>query len=194
MRILEKALCILAMMCLWLMLIFNPAGELLFALSFFLMGIFYLLFSFALLHGIRFRKMFNRASYEGISAGAIPKAALVGIALFIACFAVLFSALMWIGGTLLLYGSILFLAPVTIVSGMRLKGADAPYNKRLFTRALPMLVLCLLFVFGLRHRALRIMYSNHPDFVNAVERTWRQPRDEQAREVMQAEFRKMRGR
>ncbi len=194
MRILEKTLCILAMMCLWLMLIFNPAGELLFALSFFLLGIFYLLFSFALIHGIRFRKIFSRASYEGISRGGMLKAAIVGIALFVASFAVMFSALSWVGGRLLLYTAILCLAPVAIVSGMRLKGADAAYNKRLFTRTLPMLILCLLFMFGLRQRALRIMYSNHPDFVNAVERTWQHPRDEQAREVMQAEFRKMRGR
>jgi len=194
MRILEKTLCILALMCLWLMLRFNPAGELLFALSLFLLGIFYLFFSFALLHGIGFRKMFRRASYTDVAGKEIANAIFWGVILFISCFAILFIGLRWGGGRLFSYISLFFLLPGVVISGTKMRHHNTAYYKRVFTRVLPMLCFCVFFLTGLRKAALHFMYSDHPGFVKAVEDTWQHPRDEQAREMMQVEFRKMKGR
>ncbi len=191
MRIVEKALCILAVIGYIFLVLFWKGGAPIIAVSLLVLSFLYLFFSFALLNGIKLRAIFRKDSYTNIPSLHIVGAALTGYVFFQTCMGLIFGTLIWTGYKIFLIMGFALCFIVLVVSAAY-RNRDRVYYKRILTRVIPLLSICLfLLLFSPRSFFLEMRYRSHPALIEAQEQSWKDPSNRGLRNKASDEWRKI---
>ena len=191
MRIAEKAAWIVAAVGYVFLLLFWRGGGPMIAVSLLLLSGLYFFLSFSLLNGIKLRNIFRKSAYTTIPSLHIVGAALTGFVLFQTCLGLIFGTLIWTGYKQFLLISIILCVPVVILS-IAFRSRDKVYYYRILTRVIPLAGICIvLLLFSPRSYVLEMLYHNHPSFIDAQERSWKDPSDRDLRNKAREEWQKM---
>ena len=111
----EITISILAIVAFVLDLMSVYGGPMFIALTLAILSLLYFFFGFALLNKIRFRKLFKKEAYKGISLISIIFAFLIGNLLSTAVLGTLFGLLSWEGATPMLCAAIACMATAALL-------------------------------------------------------------------------------
>ncbi|MFN6944279.1 MAG: hypothetical protein ACK4ND_04990 [Cytophagaceae bacterium] len=128
----------------------------------------YMALSFALLNGIRLRKMFDSDSYKSISTPRIIGAVLTGFALSITAVGIMFKLLSWPGASANLSVGIAGLFIALVVGLVRFLNKRSPFYINLFKRIAVFGGLGLLLLLSPEYAWLKMKYREHPEYVEAI--------------------------
>lgn len=169
MRIAEKTVVLLVLLSLWLKMSLMNGGAEFLMLALLLLSLIYTFLGFALFNDIRLRDVFRRSSYSGIPGWHIAGAVLTGLALSVACVAVMFKLQSWTGASIVLLFSFILCAPVVVVSILKMRGRHRLYYKGMLTRT----GIAGFIVFSLlcmpNRLMYRMLYFRYPTYVKALE-------------------------
>jgi len=144
-----------------------PGGSVLITLSLSLFAVLYMYFSFGLFNGIRFRKMFKKASYANITTMRIVGSVMVGLALAILMTGILFKVMSWPGaGINLLFGLVATLIGGA-VAAVKLINVKAPFYQRVLKRVAVWGTVGSLLLLAPGHFMLRLDFRNDPELLEA---------------------------
>ncbi len=166
-----------------------PGASVLLIFSMFFLSIIYYPFGFAFLNGIRFRDMFKKASYKGLSTKRIVFAIGAGIAMSAACVGITFRFQHWPGGNPELIISCIPLAATVVICLLRRNGEL--FYKRMLVRSCIWLLLgaTMLAIPGVT--LLRLQYRNYPAYLKAREAHMKDPDNRELYENEQMEYYRM---
>ena len=191
MRIIEKALVLIAVFGLIVRLLGQPTGSIIMVMSLSSLSWLYVFLSFALLNGIKLRSLFKKGAFTCIPTWHKIGAVLSGIGLGIACIGILFKMQAWGGAQIeLIEGLILCLIPA-IIGLLKWRGRHKEFYNRVLSRTIIFVCLCLVFLCLPDLFFLRIYYRHNPTFINAVEQSRKDPENQQLRDKVDAERRKI---
>jgi len=114
MKYLEKILILTILIGIFTTIIFSNSAGGFVILSFTLLSLIYLFFSFALLNNIRLRKAFKKVSYKNISSKRIRFSIVTGVVLFISITTILYKFQLWPGVSLMNYIGVM-LTPIILI-------------------------------------------------------------------------------
>lgn len=192
----EIILIITAIIGIALSLIPVPGGNILTILSITFLACMYFYFGFAIFNGIRFRDIFRKASYQGISALHIVGAIAVGMSASAVIIGLLFKFMMWQGGGPMLFVGGASLLLIAIVALIKYIFSKSPYYLSILKRAVPLTLLAIVFLWLYNSTWQQIRYRNHPEYVKALQDLDREPNNKEyidKVEEEEAKFRQMGG-
>lgn len=181
----------IAISALVLNLLMVPFSGLLTVVSFSLLSIIYLYFSFALFNSIRPRNIFKKSVYAKIPTNRIFGAVLMGCALSLTTIGILFKFQDWPYGHLSLIIGLLALAIVLIVVAINYSKTKSDYYTKIYSRIAVWggLAIILLLIPG--ETFLELRYRSHPEYIDAVKKSMADPENEQLQNKVDEEHRKM---
>ena len=191
MRIIEKALVLIAVFGLIVRLMGEPIGSFIMMTSLCSLCWIYVFLSFALLNGVTLRGAFKSDAYTGIPRWHKIGAVLTGIGLGISCLGILFKLQAWGGAQLyLIQGLVLCLIP-SVIGLLKRSGRYKHFYNRVLSRTIILACLCLLFFSLPDLFFLKLYYRDSPAFINAVEQSRKDPSNQQLRDKVNEERRKI---
>lgn len=188
MKLTEKIAAIVVLTALLFKFFLIPGGGVLvtFALTF--LAILYYPLGFALLSGIRLRKIFKKESYFGKTPVQILIAIGAGMAFSVLCCGILFRLQNWPGAMVQLYTGLASVGVVLLGTGVQHFVKSSPAIKGLFIRSV------ILFFFGLMIALpsdlmlVKVQFRNHPAYIRAFEKYQQNPQDEKLQKNLQLEY------
>ncbi len=145
-----------------------PSSQLLIIFSLFSISLVYFYLGFALFNDIRFRRIFKKESYNGISKNRIIGGVGVGLALSFSAIGILFKFQSWPGASEQLGIGLLGLVIVTVISLIKIKKSTNNYYPNILKRAVCFGTVCAFLVVIPTGSWLNWKYPNNPEYVNAV--------------------------
>lgn len=121
-------------------------------LSFTFLSCLYFYFSFAIFNGIRFRDIFKKASYQGISALRIIGAIVTGIAISMAIVGMEFRIMRWPGASIMLMVGGLVLCLLTVTAIIKYFSSKAPFYLNILKRVVPYTILAVVAFISVKFR------------------------------------------
>ena len=161
------------------------------ALTFFILTIYFSLFSFVIFNKIRLTEIFTRNAYEKVSTNKIFGAIATGFGLAIANVGIIFTFQSWPGSVVILGFGILVLAIISCISILKYQKTKNPFYKRiLFRIALiggigSILLLTPIITFN------TIIYREHPEYINALKEYKLHPEKKDLKDKLDFERQKM---
>ena len=167
MKIAERILIVLAIAGLIMRFFHIPGGAVLTIFPLAILGWIYLIFGFILFNNIKFRKIFKKESYNGISGLRLAYAILTGLALSVIVIGIVFKMMFWPGSYInLLFGIVTVGTALTVAAIKFIANKQIFYRNMLF-RLTPYLVVGLI-LFSIKFEDLvRLMYSDYPAYAEA---------------------------
>lgn len=145
-----------------------PGSGILTVLTLSSISVIYMYLGFALFNKIRFRKIFKKESYKGISTKRIIGGIGTGLALSFSAIGILFKFQSWPGASMQLSIGLFGLGIVTIISLIKIKKSTDNYYTNILKRVAFFGAICI-FLFAIPTKTwLNWKYPNHPEYVNAV--------------------------
>lgn len=142
----------------------------------------YLLFSFALLHGIGFRKIVGNQSFQGIDAKGMIGAILIGLMLSLTVFGIICRWMWWADIYIALVPGVLgLLISAGIIWQQRKKNASRLYPHA-FRRVIIYGILGIFFILIPADFCVKIKYHQYPDYVETVLEANRNPENQDLRQ------------
>jgi len=167
MKITEKILTVIAILATIMKLLHWPGANILLILSLLFLSILYMYFGFAFFNNIRLREIFKKDSYKETAVLRIIGAIFTGIIIGSGLIGILFVALFWPGGLIMLSFIIFFGLILLSFIVYKLIRTGAIFYKRILFR-LGVVYLLSLFLYLLPWRAkLNWRYPSDPDYVEA---------------------------
>jgi hypothetical protein len=188
MRKLEIILGAIALMGLIMKFFLIPGGSALFVPALMLLATVYYLLGFALFNNIRFRGIFKKESYKGISAMHIIGAICTGFVLSVICVGILFKVQHYPGYVTYLIVGLIAVGIILIMSLLRFFKNRSPYYKQIFLRIAIWGILGLSLLVISESAMVRIQFRNHPDYIKAFEAYKANPQDEELKNKMDVEY------
>lgn len=145
-----------------------PGSDFSLGLIFSLISIFYLYFGFAFFNNVRLRKIFKKASYQGISSGRILGGIATGIFLSIGIIAIMFKVFSFPGAMIQLALGLLGLGIITLIALIKFGASKEEYYSKILKRTLIIGTLLLSFLVIPDKLVLDLKYPDHPELVNAI--------------------------
>lgn len=187
----EQILVLLAVLAVILNMALVPGGVAFTLLTLALLSCLYFNFSFALLNGIRFRKLFKKESYQGVSTLQIIGAIGAGFALSILLVGIMFKLLRWPGASINLMTGLLLTIIVTIVCVIRYFINTSVFCKRVLTRTVVAAVAGIILLMIPSQAIVHFKYRNYPAYLEAFDNYQEHPDDVELLRHMDEERRKM---
>jgi len=173
----EIILIIIAFIALVLNLLLISGGEVATVLSLSALSIIYMYLSFALFNDIRFRDIFKKASYKGISALRIVGAIITGLALAITIVGILFKFQSWAGASINLAIGLTVLGVVAIVGTIKYFKSRSVYYLKILRRIAAYGGLGTVLLLLPENTLIELKYRNYPDYVKAFKNASANPDD-----------------
>lgn len=170
-----------------------PGGNILTILSITFLACMYFYFGFALFNGIRFRDIFKKASYQGISALRIVVAIAVGMCISTALTGIEFRLMMWEGTAVMLLVGSFSVCLMTIVAVIKYATGKSPFYLNILKRSVPYTLLAITFYMLPGYAILELKYRNHPEYVEAVKAVDADPSNEELQEKVMQERARLEG-
>ena len=187
MRKIEIICSVLILLGFILLVIGFPGKSIALVLGFGILGFVYQLFSFAILNGISFKKMFNKKNYIGISANRILASVFTGFVFAIASYAILFHVMFWPGGVFIRNVAIIGLLVVIAISSFKYSKNKAPFFRNTIIRATIFSVLIIVLSIISTDNFVRFQYRNDPEYAEAFLKVLKSPNDS----TFQKEFKEL---
>ena len=148
-----------------------PGGGILATVSLTSLACLYYLFGFAIFNNIELNDIFNRKSYEGISALRIIGSIGVGWGLSTICMGILFKIQHWPGANIMLLSGFITIIVVFIIALVKFFLSKSDFYKTVLLRIAIIGGFGLIFFFttDLGLTVAKIQYRNHPDYIKAYE-------------------------
>lgn len=187
----EQILVLLAVLAIILNLALVPGGVAFTLLTLMLLSSLYFCFSFALLNGIRLRKVFKKESYQGVSALQILGAICTGFTLSLLLIGILFKLLRWPGANVDLMVGLLLATIIAIVCVIRYFMNASVFCKRILTRTIIATVAGIILIMIPAQTIVHFKYRNYPAYLEAFDRYQEHPDDVELLRHMDEERRKV---
>lgn len=188
MRIAEKILLIALITGIILRFSLILIGEEITIISLLTLSGIYFALGFLLFNQIKLRDVTKKGTFEKLTTTSIVIAVLAGIALSIVCVGALFRFMSLPGsGQMLMIGSVSLII-VSILAAV----LKSVFLKSILTRTIPVLIIGIVLLFVSELSMVKLMYRNHPTYVEAYVRYYEDPKNEALRKEMQLEFYRMR--
>lgn len=188
MKNLEKILGLAAIIALIMKLFLIPFGGVLTILSLSTLACVYYPFGFALFNGIRFRDVFKKISFRGVSKWQIIGGVSLGIGLAVMCMGILFRVQEWPGSGIILIAGLLITFAVLIVALIKYSKTKSEYYTPLFLRIGIIGGLGLILLILPQFAFTKFQFRNHPAYIKAFEDSVNDPQDEELRKIEQLEY------
>lgn len=164
----ELILIIIANVTLAMMMFQIPLGGAFAILSLSSLSLIYMYFGFALFNSIRFREIFQKESYKGISKKRIIGGVGAGFALSVSSIGVLFKFLSWPGASINLIVGIIALIIVAVISLIKMQKTADKYYSNILKRVIGFGVTCILLLTIPTKTWLSWKYPNNPEYVQSL--------------------------
>jgi hypothetical protein len=151
----------------------------------------YMYFSFALFNGIRFRNIFKKQSYQGISALRITGAVMTGFALSITLVGLMFKIMSWPGAAVNLGVGLAGLIIAAIIGGVKYALSSATYYIRIFKRIGLYGAIGTLLFFLPKDYWITAKYRNYPEYVEAYKKATASPDNKELWQELDEERKKI---
>lgn len=193
MKITEKILLALALIGITFSFIPFPGGSVLTVLSLSVLSLLYFYFSFALLHNIKFRNIFKKSSYAGISTIRIVGSVASGMVISTLTIGLLFELMMWPGASAMMIIGVVPALIIIVISFIKYLSGKSDFYKSVLVRIVPLLILTAVCMSLPQHTILNVKYRCCPDYVKAVQAAEEDPFNEELQQKAEEEERKMNG-
>jgi len=188
---LEIVMLLLALLALILKMAHLAGGGLFTVIILSTLTLIYWCFGFALFNSIRLSKIFNKAAYQGISAKRIIGGIVTGLVLSVGVIGVMFKFLSWPGAMAQLQSGLFLMVIVAIVAAYKMLGSKDGYYSKILKRLALFGAICAFLVFLPLETWLNWKYPNHPDYVKAELASHADPGNQELRNRVKEEGRKM---
>lgn len=178
---------VVALTALVLNLLLMPKSGVLIFISLLTLSLFYFCLSFALFNGIRFRHIFKKDSYKGISAMRILGAIFAGHALSLIIIGLLFRFQSYPLATTSLVVGLIELGLVLIVGLIRYSKTKSDYYTKIFKRIAVYGGLGLILLLIPKETLLEFKDRNQPDYFEAIEKSMTEPDNMELQEKVNEE-------
>jgi hypothetical protein len=128
----------------------------------FVLAFFYLIFSFALFNGIRFKDVFRKGGYQNSSWRKIVFAIITGYVLFTLLIGIMFRIQYWAGAGMILKLGILQSIPVLVFALIRYMSVASAFCSKIMMRLIILLFIGLFFMLMPRSFMIGIKYRDDP--------------------------------
>ena len=163
----EKITTVLFFLALLFKILNIPGADILLILSIVILSLIYYPFGFAFFNQIKLRRIFNKASYDGISTKKIIGAVFFGIILSTICIGILFKILMFPGGTIILtIGTISAIAILTF-SIIRYVSSKHSFHLFFIKRAIIITVIGIIVYLTPHITLIKWQFKDHPAYIEA---------------------------
>ena len=169
-----------------------PGSAILTVISLSSVSVFYLYLGFMLFNGIRFRKVFKKESYKGISTKRIFGGIGTGIALSFSAIGILFKFQSWPGASFQLGIGLFGLTIVTLISLTKVKKNSDNFYSNILKRVAFFGALSIFLLFIPSSTWLNWKYPNNPEYVKAILNAQANPNNEELWKKVEKEREKMR--
>lgn len=173
----ERILAILTLIAIIFKLLRWPGGGILLIISLSFLSLLYYL-SFALFNDIRFRDVFNKSSYAGISAKRIIGAEVLGLSFSLILIGILFKAQLWPGGGIQLGTGLFFTGIILIVALIYNSRNKANFYKGIFRRIAIIGGFGLLIFMTSTDTIIDTYYPDQPEYREAFKKAVANPQDQ----------------
>ena len=184
---------ILSLIGLALNILLVPGGNIVIILTMGMLSLLYGYFSFALFNGIKFRAIFKKESYKGISTWRIVGAVGAGLALSMSVIGMLFKFQSWPGAVVELEFGLFWLFIVTIIGTIKYLTTQSEYYTGILKRVALYGGIALLLALMPKTAWVEIKYRNHPAYLQALKESINNPGNKELWEKVQIERNKMNG-
>ena len=165
-----------------------PGGSVLCVFAFSILGFIYSILGFAIFNEIRFRHVFKKESYKGLTPLKIIGTIGFGWALSSTCMGILFKVLLWSGADTILISGLIQTLIVLIVALIQFAKNKAPFYKRVFKRIAIIGGFGLILSFVSDLTIVKMEYRNHPRYIEAFKEAQNNPEDETLKEKEYIEY------
>jgi hypothetical protein len=172
-------------------LLLIPGGAFLTVLTLSTLSIIYMYLSFAIFNDIRFRKIFRKESYAGISTMRIVGAVATGLALSMTTIGMLFKFQSWPGASFNLFVGLSALLIVTVIAVIKYLKTRSAFYTGVFKRVAVFGMLGLILLFIPNANLLEIKYRNQPAYLNALKSAMADPQNKSLWDKVEEERQKM---
>lgn len=159
------------------LLFIYPFSALLITFSCLFLSILYLVFGFALLNNIRFRNIFNQASYKGISILRILLTIVTGFVLSTLVIYILFKFQQWPYGAIGLQITLIGLAFIICVVIIKYLVSKSKFYLNFLIRLFSIGVVGIVLLFISNERMLEMKYRDFPEYVKAEKALMKDPQN-----------------
>lgn len=181
----------LVVLALLLKFLHLPGSEILTILSLSSISVYYMYLGFALFNNLKFRKIFKKGSYKGISTNRIIGGIVTGLALSISAIGILLKFQSWPGASMQLGFGLFGLGIVTVISLIKIKKSTDNYYQNILRRVVFFGTICIILSAIPKRTWLNWNYPNYPEYVNAVLDAQANPENQELWEKVEEEREKM---
>lgn len=151
------------------------------------LSIFYMYLSIPLFNAIPARKMFSRASYEGISKGRFIGSLALGLTFSAALIGLLFKLMIWPNALVEMLIALLGLLIALAVSIQRYRLKKDSFYLGVFKRIAIFLILVVVGIAIPKYAVLEFKYADYPKYIEAFKARNEQPNDKELLEKLEEE-------
>lgn len=191
MKLIEKLIIALLVIAVILKFLLVPSGGALFVLFSLLLAMLYAYFGFLLFNNIRFRNIFKKVAYNGISSWKIIGAIATGISLSIAIIGMMFKGQHYPGASFMILAGIFSALIIIIISLIKHSKKKSSYYKNIIIKTGIAVIVCSILYLVPSKFWLEIKYRNYPDYVQAYQRSLEQPNNKKVMLDWHKEYNKM---
>jgi hypothetical protein len=188
----EKILALIFVMALALKFMNVPGTSILLTYSLTFLAIIYFYFGFALLNGIRLRKIFKKDSYQGVSVLRIIGAIGLGMIFSLLVLAILFKIQHWLGSSLYFKVGLTFLLIAIIIALFKFLKSKQAFYKNALIRSLIIISISIFFFVIPGYWISAIQFRNYPELVKATKALDKDPTNAALLKNYRTEYDKMR--
>jgi hypothetical protein len=146
--------------------------------SIFLLAILYYPLGFASLNSVRFRKLFSKDSYRGLTAMHIIGSVVAGMVLSFLCTGILFRMQHWQGGQMHLIGGLVSSLGILIFARLKYARHKGAYYLGVIKRILLLALIGIPLVILSDLSIIKLQFRNHPGYIKAYELYMNDPENE----------------
>lgn len=172
----ERILALTTLIALIFKLLHWTGGEILLVISLSALSFLYY-FSFALFNDIRFRDIFNKSSYTGISAKRIIGTIGLGFSLSLIMIGSLFKIQLWPGANIQLANGLVLTGIIFLIAFIFYSRNKTAFYKNIFLRIAIIGGFGLLLFMTPNNTLIDIYYPNHPEYREAFKKAIANPQD-----------------
>jgi hypothetical protein len=193
MKILERIFLVMLLAGFTLLYMSLPGGLLLTIISTSLFALFYFALGFAIFNRIELKQIFNKSAYQGLNVFKLLVGFLSGYGVSMWLMSLLFLVAEWPGARTIFYSAIGIVVVAFIFGIIAHKSFYSTFQSLFLPRLVVLLILTGVAVNLTPLNRLQRAYKDHPDYIEAVKASRQDPNNQELKERVEWERRKMNG-
>jgi len=193
MKKLEIILIVLLLLGISFVFLHYPGGVIISTFAAVVLSVIYAYLGFAFFNGIKLRKIGKKISYSGLNKSMIINSIIIGIGFSVVILGLLFQLMDWPGSDIFFIIGFSFSVLGCILIFLVYKSSIFPIKRIALPRFLLFVLLAILLTHFNWEKRLEMNYKDHPDYIEAVKASHKDPQNRELRDKVDEERRKMNG-